>query len=145
MTPHDEEVVRRRLQFMIRTVELLESDLPDDRGVLVTEPDGVAMAAAQHRLVVSAQAVADVAAHIVVSEGLGAPDDYRSAVSDLGRRGVLSPELAERLARAVGLRNVLVHVYARVEPELVVEATEHLDDFRLFAREIEAWMGGSSR
>jgi uncharacterized protein YutE (UPF0331/DUF86 family) len=140
MTPYDAEVVRRRLQFMIRTVELLETDVPDDLQALTAQPDGQAMAAAEHRLVVAAQAVADVAAHIVVSEGLGAPDDYRSAVIMLGSRGVLEPELAERLASAVGLRNVLVHLYVQVDPLRVVEAIEGADDFRRFARDVEKWM-----
>ncbi len=144
MTPYDDEVVRTRLQFMIRTVELLASDVPDELGELARDPDGMAMAAAEHRLVVAAQAVADIAAHIVVSEGFGAPDDYRSAVVTLGSRGILEQALAERLARAVGLRNVLVHMYVRVDPERVVRAIENIDDFRRFARDVERWMGEES-
>jgi uncharacterized protein YutE (UPF0331/DUF86 family) len=140
MTPYDAEVVRRRLQFMIRTVDLLEADAPGDLQELAAQPDGLAMAAAEHRLVVAAQAVADISAHIVVSEGFGAPDDYRSAVLALGAKGIIDAELAERLARAVGLRNVLVHLYVQVEPLRVVEAVEGADDFRRFARDIEGWM-----
>ena len=145
MSPYDEEVVRRRLQFMIRTIEQLEVDVPDDLQALVAEPDGMAMAAAEHRLIVSAQAVADIAAHIVVSEGFGAPDDYRSAVVMLGGRGVLEQELADRLARAVGLRNVLVHLYIQIDPGRVVAAIEHIDDFRRFARDVERWMRGEGK
>jgi uncharacterized protein YutE (UPF0331/DUF86 family) len=125
---------------MIRTIDLLEADAPDDLQVLAAEPDGQAMAAAEHRLVVASQAVADIAAHIVVSEGFGAPDDYRSAVTTLGARGILEPELAERLARVVGLRNVLVHLYVQVDSLRVVDAIEGADDFRMFARDIEKWM-----
>jgi uncharacterized protein YutE (UPF0331/DUF86 family) len=125
---------------MGRIVEQLEAEVPEDVGELTEAPEGLEMAAAEHRLTVAAQAVADVAAHIVVSEGYGAPDDYRSAVLLLGQRGVVSRELAERLADAVGLRNVLVHMYLEVDPKLVVQGIERADDFRAFAAEVEEWM-----
>ncbi|GAB4275523.1 MAG: hypothetical protein Kow0056_05180 [Coriobacteriia bacterium] len=143
MTPFDEEVVRRRLQHLARTVERLLADAPDDPGELAADPEGVAMAAAQHRLVVAAQAVADVAAHIVVSEGFGPPEDYRSAVLELGRRGIIDEDLARRMADAVGLRNVLIHLYANVDPERVAAAVGEAEAFLTFAARLERWMQGA--
>lgn len=45
----------------------------------------------------------------------------------------LEPDLAERLAEAVGMRNILVHGYLEVDDEAVWDALERLDDLRAFA------------
>lgn len=140
MTPFDEEVVRRRLQHLARTVERLRADMPEDSGELTRDPESVAMAAAQHRLVVAAQAVADVAAHIVVSEGFGPPESYRAAVLELGRRGIVDEELSRSMAEAVGLRNVLVHMYVEVDPERVAAAVADADEFLRFISQVERWI-----
>lgn len=141
MTPYDSEVVRRRLQYLAQAVERLERDLPEQLADLIVDADGVAMAAAQHRLVIAAQAVADTAAHIVVSEGFGPPDNYAAAIRSLAVRGIVPADLAERLALVVGLRNVLVHLYLDVEPERVVSAIESRDDFRRFISYVHEWLG----
>jgi uncharacterized protein YutE (UPF0331/DUF86 family) len=140
MTPDDEEVVRRRLRYLMDTVGLLEAELPADPRTLADEPRSTSMAAAERRLIGASQVVADVAVHISVTEGFGAPDDYRSAVLTLGNRGVMPKDLAARLADAVGLRNVLVHVYLDIDPARVVQAVEGIDDFRHFASCVEEWM-----
>ncbi len=41
--------------------------------------------------------------------------------------------LADRLADAASMRNVLVHGYLEVDDEAVWQALEHLDDLRQFA------------
>jgi uncharacterized protein YutE (UPF0331/DUF86 family) len=140
MTPYDEEVVRRRLRYLMETVDLLEADLPADPHTLADEPTGVTTAATERRLIGASQAVADVAVHISVTEGFGLPDDYRSAVLTLGNHSVLPQDLAGRLAHAVGLRNVLVHRYVDVDPARVVQAAEGADDFRRFISCVEEWM-----
>lgn len=40
----------------------------------------------------------------------------------MGREGVLTPELAERLAPAAGLRNRLVHEYDELDDQVVLGA-----------------------
>jgi len=50
-------------------------------------------------------------------------------------------ELINSMSRAVRFRNLLVHEYARIEPELVVRILrENLDDFDAFRRAASAWM-----
>jgi uncharacterized protein YutE (UPF0331/DUF86 family) len=79
------------------------------------------------------QIVIDVACAVVSHENLGHPKSYAECLRILGERGRIEKPLAERLARAVGLRNVLVHEYLDVNDRLVFEA---LDDLRAFATQI---------
>jgi len=45
------------------------------------------------------------------------------------------------MVKAVGFRNLAVHAYAALDWAITHRiATEHLDDFRAFAREVDAWL-----
>jgi len=52
---------------------------------------------------------------------------------------VIDRELAERLAAAVGFRNVLVHGYAEVDDDRVVDHLDHLDELEAFIAGIRNW------
>lgn len=83
------------------------------------------------------QIVIDVACAVVSHEDLGHPKSYAECLRLLGRADRIDEALAERLARAVGLRNVLVHAgYLDANDRLVFEALENLDDLRAFASQI---------
>ncbi|MGH3854484.1 MAG: HepT-like ribonuclease domain-containing protein [Pseudonocardiaceae bacterium] len=61
--------------------------------------------------------------------GVGAPlRDNGDAIRLLGSHGVLPADLADRLRRAVGLRNVLVHDYVDVDDDIVLERLANLAD-----------------
>jgi uncharacterized protein YutE (UPF0331/DUF86 family) len=51
----------------------------------------------------------------------------------LAQHGLLEPELAEKVAKMVGFRNLLVHEYEEIDPKRLRSALEQLDDFRAFA------------
>lgn len=83
----------------------------------------------------------DVAYHVIVDRGWLPPDHARDAFRTLGDRGMLDAELASRLGQAVGLRNVLVHDYVRVDLEKLAEARRaRLDDLRAFAAAAARWL-----
>lgn len=88
--------------------------------------------AAEHALQLAIQSCIDVGAHLVAELGLKAPDDYRGVFASLRAAG-LDGQLAERLAAAAGMRNILVHGYLDVDDELVWDALARLDDLRSFA------------
>jgi uncharacterized protein YutE (UPF0331/DUF86 family) len=53
--------------------------------------------------------------------------------------GILSAE--QPYKKMVGYRNLIVHEYERIDPEITYTlATQRLDDFRLFRDEIDRWM-----
>lgn len=53
-------------------------------------------------------------------------------------RGLLAEDLAERLSRAAGLRNILVHLYEDIDYEIVAASIDAaLDDFDALLRRLE--------
>jgi len=75
----------------------------------------------------------DAAMHLVRVERLGVPQDSREAFDLLERAGRLDADLAARMKRMVGFRNVAVHGYQRLSLEIVRSIIrERLDDFLTF-------------
>lgn len=65
------------------------------------------------------------------------PASMKEAFELLARAGVLSHDLAVRMRAAVGLRNILVHEYRRVDWAIVFHVIHHrLGDFTDFARQV---------
>ncbi len=64
-------------------------------------------------------------------------------MSLLGRREVLDGDLADRMRRAVGFRNVLVHEYVDIDDSVVLARLHDLADLRDFARAVVNWIDGS--
>jgi uncharacterized protein YutE (UPF0331/DUF86 family) len=91
----------------------------------------------EHTLQICIQAVQDVASHIVSDQRLGEPSANVVLFTFLRQAGWLSEETAAFLRLAVGFRNVLVHGYTAVDPEVVRDVLErHLGDIDQFVAEI---------
>ncbi len=63
----------------------------------------------------------------------------------LGSHAVLSSELAERLRRAVGFRNVLAHDYVEVDDNIVLARLADTSDLGDFVRRRRRRLAGSGR
>ncbi len=88
--------------------------------------------AADHAIQLAIQICIDIGAHLIAELGLETPSEYRGVFENLRKAG-LDPQLAERLADAAGMRNVLVHAYLEVDDEAVWDALDRLDELRRFA------------
>ena len=83
------------------------------------------------------QATLDLAAHVVAREGLGMPDDLAAGFELLQRAGILDADLADRMRRMTGFRNVAIQEYRKLDPAIVEAIVrERLGDLRAFARAI---------
>lgn len=88
----------------------------------------------------TAQICLDLAQHVISSEGYRPPEDYGDAFRSLAEHGVISDDLADRMVRLVGARNVITHLYAEVDDELLARSIREggLDDLSTFAQAIAA-------
>jgi uncharacterized protein YutE (UPF0331/DUF86 family) len=79
----------------------------------------------EHTLQLAIQACLDLSSHIAADERLGEPESYGELFTLLAVRGYLPTELAPRLRRMAGFRNLLVHNYTRVNPAIVESVARH--------------------
>jgi uncharacterized protein YutE (UPF0331/DUF86 family) len=79
------------------------------------------------------QVVLDLATSSCVRRGLGSPATYGDAFRLLADAGVITPALADRLARAAGFRNLLVRAYVSLDLTRVhAIALQGPEDLRAF-------------
>ena len=71
----------------------------------------------------------DIAAHIISDEGLGVPGSAGEMFFILQENGFLSADLADKMVKAVGFRNLLVHEYQKIDLQRLHKAAEkNVDD-----------------
>ncbi len=123
----------------IRLLRLLRS-AADDVAVLRREAgadahrraDSMWLRGVKYSFVTAIEACVDAGQHVCAAQGWGPPQDNGQVMSVLAEHGVLEAELARRLRRAVGFRNVLVHDYVDVDDDIVLARLldlADLDDF----------------
>jgi uncharacterized protein YutE (UPF0331/DUF86 family) len=134
----DPESVIRRLRHLGVQLKLL-SEI-GARGRETFDRDELVRLAAERALQVAIQAAADIANHVLAEDSDVTPEDYGSTFSALADLGVIDRDLARRLRAAAGLRNVLVHVYVDIDPDLVWAAVTQTDDLAAFAAAIERYV-----
>jgi uncharacterized protein YutE (UPF0331/DUF86 family) len=80
------------------------------------------------------EAAIDLAMQLVNRRRLGVPQDSREAFQLLAREGTLPEDLAQRLQKMVGFRNVAVRDYQHLNLEILrAIVARHLDDLTGFA------------
>jgi uncharacterized protein YutE (UPF0331/DUF86 family) len=78
-----------------------------------------------------------MATHWLADAGWEVPTRYGDVFKALGKRDVVTRDLAERLAAASGLRNLIAHQYAVLDWRRIHEiAARHLDDLLAFCEEL---------
>ncbi|OGQ52146.1 MAG: hypothetical protein A3J24_12245 [Deltaproteobacteria bacterium RIFCSPLOWO2_02_FULL_53_8] len=98
-------------------------------------------AALKYLLVETVEAVADVCQHLLArTKGLPC-DGYIDCIVKVGKVGIISPELSNRLRRLADLRNSLIHRYWIIDDERLYEETlQSKGDIREFLDEIEVFL-----
>jgi uncharacterized protein YutE (UPF0331/DUF86 family) len=90
---------------------------------------------AERYLHLACECVLDITQHLISDQGYRQSDNYKDAIEVLEEEGLLAPDLAERLKRWMGFRNVLVHLYLEIDHGKSYDAIrDDLDDLEEFAR-----------
>lgn len=80
----------------------------------------------------------DIASHIISAEGLREPVDNKDIFAVLGEAGFLPENLVKRLMKMAQFRNILVHDYARLDPEIIWGILRRdVEDLKVFMKEIK--------
>lgn len=79
----------------------------------------------------------DMASHIISDRGLGMPGSTNELFYILEENGYIDHALTEKMVKAVGFRNLIVHEYGKVEIERVFDfAQNDVEDLHKFIQAI---------
>jgi uncharacterized protein YutE (UPF0331/DUF86 family) len=131
MTPVDRPVLADRAAAVERHLARVAARLPAQPEELRSGSDAADVVV--FNLWHAVQLVIDLAVAACVRAGVGSPPTYADAFRLLADAELIDGELADRLVRAAGFRNLVVHAYADLHLSLVHEvATSGPADLRAF-------------
>ena len=79
------------------------------------------------------QACIDLANVVIAKEGLGLPNKYKQSFEILQKHQVIDDKITSKLISMVGFRNISVHDYGQIKPEIVHSIIKNnLIDFENF-------------
>jgi uncharacterized protein YutE (UPF0331/DUF86 family) len=129
----DRVVLEQKLESLRHCVARVQSKRPATLDALVADVD------TQDVIVLNlsraVQLCVDIAMHHLASSDSPVPQTMGQAFELLAQQKVIDAQLALRMRKAVGFRNLAVHSYESIEWAVVYAiASDHLDDFRAFAK-----------
>lgn len=87
------------------------------------------------------QSIIDVVHLIIIDMDMDKPEDSHEAVSILFNKGIISEDLAGKLTKMVGLRNILVHEYEQIDNHKIYDVLKkHLNDLDDFENTIRKYL-----
>ena len=129
------DVVRSRCADIEDAVTRLQRFGEMSLGQFQSNPD--LADAACYRLLVAIEAALGLCYHVSAKHLQRVPEQFADCFRTLGEAGVVTADLAERLRRMARFRNILVHLYAKVDLAQVHEIlARDLGDLRAFASAI---------
>lgn len=136
----DADVIARRLLALSEALQHLDTRQEQIRAeALASQP--LLQAAVERWLQVAVESCIDIAYHVIAERGWTPAESARAAFESLAAHGLVPQQLAQRLARAVGMRNILVHDYVRVDREiLAASVADALSDLRAFGAVAAQWI-----
>jgi uncharacterized protein YutE (UPF0331/DUF86 family) len=92
-----------------------------------------------YRLLVAIEAALGLCFHVAAKRLKKVPEEYAECFAILADAGIIPQELSESLQRMARFRNLLVHMYWKVDYGTLYEVLQNnLKDFRLFSEAIVA-------
>lgn len=117
------EKIAAMLDNLKRYLDILREHTLSGREILLS--NRVALDSAKYNFVIAIESCIDMGSHIIASEGLRSPDDYRDVAQVLAEAGMIDNDLAEKFKLMISFRNRLVHMYWKVDDELVCDYLEN--------------------
>ena len=131
----NKDVVTAKLSELVDRTIRARQHCPSEVAQLAADRDALDLVA--FNLMLAVQVCADIASHLIADERWPAARSLAESFDRLVEHGVTTPETSEQLKRAVGLRNVVAHGYARVNVEMVHRAaTDGVRDLEAFAADV---------
>ena len=131
----DKEIIGAKIETLRRCLQRIRGKIPVSAGLLLDNYDLQDIISVNLERAV--QICVDLASHIISESDLPAASSMAGAFDALQKLGLISEELAGRMKKAAGFRNIAVHAYQEINWDIVFSIiTTRLTDFMEFGKAI---------
>lgn len=139
MTPINPETVTRLFLEMDQAIgKLMESSRLSQEIFL---SDSKFYDSAKYNLIVAVESLIDICNHIIAQKRLGKPEDYGDVLRIIGKELSLDEEFVRRLEKMAKFRNLIVHLYWKVDnAEVYGILKNNLEDFEVIKLALQGYL-----
>ena len=131
----DNELIEQKLESLRRCLQRIQEKCPSSAEALAIDIDLQDIVALN--LTRAIQLCVDIGAHLIAGKDTHPPVTMGQTFDILAEIGIINVELAIRMKKSVGFRNLAVHNYEAINWQIVhAIATRHLSDFNDFAKAV---------
>ena len=139
----DRELIAAKAGLVVQHVTRLKEKAGKDRAAFLGDKDRQDIVSFNLHLAI--ENCSDIASHIISEECLGVAGSANEMFYILEENSYIDHDLTERMIKAVGLRNLIVHEYARIDQERLFRiARKDIEDLNAFIRSIFKKLGMTS-
>lgn len=143
MTASDISTVIRKLEYLRGEIQTLRGYALWTKSEFLQ--DEIKRSATERKLHVAIESCIDIARLLVSVNDLRPPRSDEDIFITLESHGIISTKLRKKLVSARGLRNLMVHEYAKIDPKKIFKhLTDDLDDLSDFAKCIATYLTAHS-
>jgi uncharacterized protein YutE (UPF0331/DUF86 family) len=81
---------------------------------------------AERNIQVCVEFIVDLSNFLIGKLGLKIPENYKESIKRIHEAGVIDDELKNSLIDLVGLRNIIVHMYADIKADLIFDELDEI-------------------
>ncbi|MCI4409310.1 MAG: DUF86 domain-containing protein [Thermofilum sp.] len=81
---------------------------------------------AERNIQVCTEFIVDFSSYILSKLKVAVPDTYREIIRKIREEGIIDENLEKKLQEIVGLRNIIVHMYADIDAEIIYDNLEDI-------------------
>ena len=131
----DKLILEKKVDSILRCLNRIDGRIPDSEYDFLRDFD--AQDVVILNLTRAVQVSVDIATHILSTTNQPVPSTMAEAFISLERINIISAEIADKMKRSVGYRNVAVHNYDDIDLSITYDiANNHLGDFKEFIKQI---------
>jgi len=131
----DKEKIIEQLRMIKRDIEKLREKRRLSKDEYLTDED--AQTIVERKFQTATESCVNIGNHLISTMNLELASDYASVFHSLRAANLISPEIAEKLSDMARFRNLLVHLYWKIDHEKIYESMEErIETLEQFAREI---------
>lgn len=137
----NKKIIEEKLEDIKIYIQKLLPLLKAEARVIIE--DELTLSAIERRFQLIVDTAIDINTHIIKEVGLHTPDDYQSTFTVLAENKIFSMEFALKIAPSVGLRNLIVHKYGKVDLKRMVddiknEIADYVEYIRLISEKFNS-------
>ncbi|MSP52945.1 MAG: DUF86 domain-containing protein [Gammaproteobacteria bacterium] len=131
----DKIVVAKKIDSILRCLNRIEQRLPETEVAFMKDYD--AQDVVVLNLTRAIQMNVDIATHILADTNQAVPATMAEAFTSLERSNIITHDIADKMRRSIGYRNIAVHNYDDIDLSITYQiACHHLNDFKDYIRQI---------